>query len=137
MKPANAAKSLAEARILAHAVVRQTRKAATMNREEAAFAAHLAADPGVAWWAFEPMKLSLAANTSYTPDFIAIREVGAIHAYDVKALWKGKAPADDRVGWQEDARVKIKCAAEAFPWIHFFGVHRDRNGVWQIEEFAP
>lgn len=108
-----------------------------MNREEAAFAAVLKADQHVAWWAFEPMKLSLAANTSYTPDFVVIREVGAIHAYDVKALWQGKTPSEDRVGWQEDARVKIKCAATAYPWIVFFGAHRDRAGKWQYEEFAP
>jgi hypothetical protein len=35
-----------------------------------------------------------------------------------------------------NARVKIKVAAEQFPWYRFVGVMR-RKGVWTEEEIGP
>lgn len=37
--------------------------------------------------------------------------------------------------WEDDARVKIKVAAEQHPWFRFLAV-RARGGVWEIERFG-
>jgi hypothetical protein len=83
----------------------------------------------ILWWGYECWKLRLADNTFYTPDFIVVTRELRIEAHEVKALWStGKA------GWHEDARVKIKCAAEMYP-IKFIAVNAGRDGSWEVEEF--
>lgn len=69
----------------------------------------------VTWWSFEPVKFRLAYNTTYTPDYLVLSHDGQLFAYDVKAYWKKAG----RVGVTEDAMVKIKVAAEAFPWVRW------------------
>lgn len=82
-----------------------------MNKTEAAFAseyldAEIAA--GRAWeWTFEPFKLRLAKNTTYSPDFITVGPEG-ITVYEVKGGWV-----------EDDAAVKWKVAAEKFWWMTF------------------
>ena len=97
-----------------------------MNKTERLYAAHLEA---LKWagtilgWAYEPVKLRLAAATFYTPDFLVIRADGAMELHEVKGHW------------EDDARVKIKVAAEQHPWFRFLAV-RARGGVWEIERFG-
>ena len=50
----------------------------------------------VLWYKFEGMKLRLADNTFYTPDFAVMLSSGQIEMHEVKGFW------------QDDARVKIK-----------------------------
>lgn len=88
------------------------------------------------WYAFEPMKLKLANNTTYTPDFMALDKAGKLWVFEVKAWWKGSGGKPGRVGFQEDARVKVKVAARAYPFL-LFRVVWMRDGVWQEEEIAP
>lgn len=92
-----------------------------MNSWEADYAARLAADPTVAWSGYEPMRLRLAKSTGYTPDFIVVRTTGEIEAHEVKGFWR------------DDARVKLKVAAEQYSFIKFF-VCRRLKGQWFVEE---
>jgi hypothetical protein len=103
-----------------------------MNKEERAYARVLEQEERDGLnlgYIYERIKLRLAADTFYTVDFFVFRTIG-IECHEVKAFWK-KAR---RVGWEEDARVKIKVAAEQFPWFRFVGVHREA-GEWKREDF--
>lgn len=88
------------------------------------------------WYAFEPMKLKLANNCTYTPDFMALDADGKLWAFEVKAWWKGSNGKPGRVGFMDDARVKIKVAAREYPFL-LFRVVWQREGVWDEEEIAP
>lgn len=103
-------------------------KAGTMNKTEAAYAADLELlrhSGDVAWWKFEGLKLRLADNTFYTPDFAVMLSNGEMQCHEVKGHW------------QEDARVKIKVAAELYPF-RFYAIKarakRDGGG-WVTEAF--
>ena len=61
----------------------------------------------IRWVNYEPLKLRLADKTYYTPDFIVVTKTGRVEAHEVKGHWR------------DDARVKIKVAAEHFRWITF------------------
>jgi hypothetical protein len=100
-------------------------KAGAMNKTEAAYAKMLEARKQageVAWYAFEALKFRLADNTFYTPDFAVMLASGQLEAHEVKGFWA------------DDARVKIKCAAEKFP-IQFFAVKKASGGAWSVEAF--
>jgi len=118
-----------------------------MNQNEIAYASQVL-EPGresgvIQWWAFEGLKFRLAEKTHYTVDFVVVFADGHVEGHEIKALWlpsKKKLRTDPsakpRVGWTEDARIKIKAAASLFPWIQFKGVHADELGRWQYEEFS-
>ncbi len=72
---------------------------------------------------FEAVKLRLGDNLHYTPDFMVVRADGEIEFHEVKGFWR------------EDARVKIKAAAEQFPMFHFRAVRRIK-GKWKGETFS-
>lgn len=85
-------------------------KDGSMNATEARYAALLdqEKDAGrVLWWAFEAVKLRLAPNTHLIVDFFVMYADGRLEAVDVKGA---KAIVED------DARVKMKVAADKFPW---------------------
>jgi hypothetical protein len=70
---------------------------------------------------FEAIKFRLADNTFYTPDFlIVMHESFEIH--EVKGFWR------------DDARVKIKIAAEMFPWFTWIAVSWIKK-EWKFEYF--
>lgn len=103
-------------------------KIGTMNKTEAAYAAVLDARRHageVAWFKFEGIKLRLADNTFYIPDFAVMLADGVLEMHEVKGFW------------QDDARVKIKIASDLFP-MRFVAVRvnakKDRGG-WVLEEF--
>ena len=103
-------------------------KVGTMNKTEAAYAATLDARRHageVAWYKFEGVKLRLADNTFYTPDFAVMLADGALEMHEVKGFW------------QDDARAKIKIAADLFP-VRFVAVRvipKKEGGGWGVEEF--
>lgn len=70
---------------------------------------------------FEGIKLRLAKATFYTPDFVVVTPE-FIEMHEVKGYW------------EDDARVKIKVAAETFPWLRFVAV-RIKDNLWHTEEF--
>jgi len=99
-----------------------------MNKTEAAYADHLEGLKRcglVLWWKFEGLKFRLADNTFYTPDFAVMLDNGQLEAHEVKGFW------------QDDARAKIKIAADLYP-LQFIAVKakaKKHGGGWQIEVF--
>ena len=103
-------------------------KVGAMNKTEAAYAASLelrCAAGEVSWFKFEGLKFRLADNTFYTPDFAVMLAGGALEAHEVKGHW------------QDDARAKIKIAADMYP-LQFIAVQalpKKVGGGWKIEKF--
>lgn len=106
----------------------QPRRDGSMNKTETAYAEHLAAELArgiIASWAFQPEKLRLADRTFYEPDFRVIALDGSVEWHEVKGHW------------EDDARVKIKVAAELHPY-RFIAVTaraKKNGGGWEREEF--
>ena len=95
-----------------------------MNKTEAAYAARLEAlklAGEIADYRFECLKLRLADNTFYTPDFMVLMPDFSFEMHEVKGFW------------EDDARVKIKVAAAQFPF-KFVAVKKTKNG-WDREVF--
>src|SRR5574343_1016775 len=81
-----------------------------MNRTEGAYGAHLdglVRDGVVLDYRFEAIKLRLADNTFYSPDFFVQLADRTLECHEVKGFWT------------DDARVKIKVAAALVPWFRF------------------
>ena len=103
-------------------------KAGTMNKTESEYAALLQKQcwaGEVAWFRFEGVKLRLADNTFYTPDFAVMRSTGQMEMHEVKGFWT------------DDARVKIKVAADQYPF-EFVAVKKAAKrdgGGWEEERF--
>ena len=103
-------------------------KTGEMNKTEAAYAKLLEEMKyagEVAWYRFEGVKLRLADNTFYSPDFAVMRSDGQMEMHEVKGMWT------------DDARVKIKVAADAYPF-KFVAVKvkaKKDGGGWAVEEF--
>lgn len=79
----------------------------------------------ILWHKFECMKLRLADNTFYTPDFAVMRSDGQIECHEVKGHW------------QDDARVKIKVAADLYPFRFIAAKPKTKKngGGWEYEVF--
>lgn len=73
---------------------------------------------------FEALKLRLGSRTFYTPDFMVTRADGGIELVDVKGR-KG-----ERYWAMEDATVKVKVAAQAFPQFQFRIAWPAKAGGW-------
>ncbi|RYG55747.1 hypothetical protein EON80_30235 [bacterium] len=77
------------------------------------------------WLGIQPLGLKLAADRCrYHPDFVTL-ENGRLTAWEVKGpqFW-------------DDAKVKLKVAARAYPFIRFVLVTRDKSG-WTESEVKP
>lgn len=99
-------------------------KQGAMNRTEAEYARHLElrkAAGEIAWYRFEGWTFRLANRCLYTPDFAVMLADGSLEAHEVKGFWT------------DDARVKVKVAAEMYP-VRFVAIRKERQG-WQVEEF--
>ena len=117
------------------AKVRTTRPdRGTMNKTEAAYndylhSRHMAGE--VSGWAFEAMTLRLADRTTYTPDFVVFLADGRVQCHEVKAITKS-----GRWLFEDDARVKLKVAAEAWWMFEFVAagcVAKANGGGWEFE----
>lgn len=99
-------------------------KTGVMNKTEMAYRIHLEVQKQsglIAWYRFEGLKFRLADNTFYTPDFSVMLTDGSLQAHEVKGFWT------------DDARVKIKVAAEMYP-LQFIAIKKSKNG-WEREDF--
>jgi len=79
----------------------------------------------VLWYKFEGITLKLADNTRYTPDFFVMRNDGQLECHETKGYWR------------DDAKVKIKVAAELFPF-RFIAVKQQakkNGGGWDYKVF--
>ena len=103
-------------------------KAGSMNNTEAEYDALLRLQRhagAVLWYRFEGLKLRLADSTFYTPDFAVMADDGVMECHEVKGFWR------------DDARVKIKVAAEQYPFRFVAVTKRAKKdgGGWAIESF--
>ena len=102
------------------------RKPGEMNRLEEAMAEHLKmlvkSGEVLVWW-FEGITVRLAKATRYTPDFLVMLPDGTLECWEVKGHW------------EDDARVKIKVAAEHFPFTFkaFTPKPKRDGGGWNNE----
>ena len=103
-------------------------KTGQMNKTESAYCQHLELRKRageIVWYRFEGIKLRLADNTFYTPDFAVMLATGEMELHEVKGFWT------------DDARVKTKVAADQYPF-RIIGVTvkpKIAGGGWNIEEF--
>lgn len=103
-------------------------KVGVKNKTETAYGMELElrkAAGDVLWYRFEGLKLRLADNTFYTPDFAVMRSTGQMECHEVKGFWT------------DDARVKIKVAADLYPFrfIAIKAVPKKAGGGWATEAF--
>jgi hypothetical protein len=109
------------------------REPGEMNKTEQAYATHLESRKfagEVLWYEFEAWKFRLADKTFLTVDFIVMLANGELEAHDVKGA-KKKANGEPGYWCEDDAKVKLKCAAEKHP-IRFCIAFRSAKG-WEIE----
>tara|TARA_Y100000114_G_scaffold153717_1_gene174222 strand:+ start:1960 stop:2310 length:351 start_codon:yes stop_codon:yes gene_type:complete len=104
-------------------------KVGAQNKTEAAYEAAVLRPAlmsgDIAWYRFEGLKLRLADNTFYTPDYAVLRADGLMEVHEVKGFWT------------DDARVKIKVAADQYPF-RFIAVKaraKKNGGGWDREVF--
>lgn len=103
-------------------------KRGQLNKLELEYQDHLEAlkiAGEVLWYKFEGIKLRLADNTTYTPDFFILKANGELEAHECKGFWK------------DDGRAKIKIAADLFPF-RFIAVKqraKKNGGGWDVEVF--
>lgn len=81
----------------------------------------------IAWYKFGGVKLRLADNTFLTVDFAVLRSDGVFELHDCKG---------SKAIYQDDARVKMKVAAELYPFVFKLAFPRPKRdgGGWIIEE---
>ncbi len=103
-------------------------KTGQMNKSEERYAAHLEQlrmAGEILWYRFEGIKLRLADNTFYTCDFAVMAKDGVIEMHEVKGFW------------QDDARAKIKIAADQYPFrfVAMKARAQKHGGGWEAEAF--
>jgi hypothetical protein len=115
-------------------------KSGELNKTESAFAKYLEERRivgDILWWRFEAIKLKLADGCFYSPDFAVIDAAHQLILYEVKGKTR-KTRADgtkyDAAFAQDDSRVKIKLAADTFPFVMRM-VYPATGGGWNEEEF--
>lgn len=108
-------------RIRGRGVRRESGKMNGLETQYALYLERLKLAGEVLYWEFDSLKLRLADKTFYTPDFLVMTADSSIEIHEVKGFW------------EDDARVKIKVAADKFPF-KFLAVRRV-GGTWVREEF--
>lgn len=106
-------------------------KAGERNKTEARYEAHLEVlkhAGRIIRYDFEAVTFKLAKDTRYTPDFMVMLPSGEIEFHEVKGSW---------AIFQDDAKVKIKVAAEKFPFrfIAVAPIALKNGGGWNVKEF--
>lgn len=105
-----------------------------MNKTEQCYADWLQAmrqRGEILWFGFECWTFKLAKDTRYTPDFVVQVANGELLLVEVKGRAKGgKYFAED------DAKVKVKVAAAAFPMLRIKIVWPSGDGGWDEENIG-
>lgn len=103
------------------------------NKTERAYAQHLEnlkrTGAISAYW-YEPWKIRIADNCTWTPDFVVINADGTIEWHDTKSWW-AKAK---KIGIEEDALIKMKATAEMYPQFKVLATWL-KDGVWEQRVF--
>lgn len=103
-------------------------KSGKMNGTEKDYAQHLEMlkrAGEIIYYSFDNINLRLAEGTFYKPDFLVMKSDGQIEIHEVKGFWT------------DDAKVKIKVAADRFPFrfIAIMKQPKKKGGGWNIQEF--
>lgn len=97
------------------------RVAGRMNGTEAEYAATFLTKK---LHGFEEITLRIGDDCRYTPDFWVLADDDVLEFHEVKGFWR------------DDAKVKIRVAAEKYPQFRFLAWRRVK-GTWQRETFGP
>ena len=108
-----------------------------MNRTEAAYseileARRLAGE--ITGWMFESLRFRLADNTHFCPDFVVQMIDGTFEVHEVKAC---RSSGGFLI--EDDASVKIKVAAEMYPWLGWQlcgQLPKKAGGGWKFRYFS-
>ena len=117
-------------------------KPGVMNKGEAAYAQHLEKRKHageIVEYLFDPEKLRLADLAYYSPDFFVMLPDGGVEFHEVKGRTTRKRSDGTRVDapWsREDAKLKIRFAAERFWWYRSAIVFPLKAGGWGRIEFG-
>lgn len=100
-------------------------KAGTQNKLEAAYADYLEGRKQageILWYKFEGIKLRLADNCFYNPDFAVMLSSGEMEMHECKGFMR------------DDAAVKIKVAVEEYPFrfVLVYANPKKYGGGWKI-----
>lgn len=115
------------------------RKSGEMNKTETAYDAYLGLllrAGEIDGHKFEGIKLKLADNTFFTPDFLVMAKDGVMELHDTKGTTKKLRASGEKEAapWiEEDAKIKLKLVAELYPF-RVFAVFKTKDG-WQKMEF--
>lgn len=99
-----------------------------MNKMEAEYRLMLEArkrNGEILWYAYEGIKVRLADQTYYTPDFVVMANDFTLECHETKGFMR------------EAAFVRIKVAAEMYPFkfVLIRAIPKKEGGGWKIEEF--
>ena len=100
------------------------RRSKQMNKLESAYVEQLAigqAAGRVLHFGFECITLRLADGVRYTPDFFVVRPGGKFEFHETKGFMR------------DDARIKLKVAAQIYPWFTFHLVQHKKR-AWIITQ---
>ena len=98
------------------------------NATERRYEAHLEQQKQageILWYLFEGIKLKLAPKTFLTVDYAVMSASGQLEMHDVKGA---------RAIFSDDAKVKMKVAADKFPFVFKVAFPKKRAGGWEVEE---
>jgi len=104
-------------------------KTGQMNKSETAYAAHLELQKRaglILWYRFEGIKLRLADSCFIIVDFAVMYASGQLEMHDVKG--------SKRI-FSDDARVKMKVAADSYPFAFKAVYPKPKAAGWDVEEF--
>jgi hypothetical protein len=99
-----------------------------MNKTEAAHAQDLEIQKRVGQiqdYRWQPLRLKLAPDTVYEPDFLVLAADGTIEFHEIKGGFI-----------TEDGFVKVKVAAQMFPYFVFRLYQYNRKGL-KVRELKP
>ncbi len=81
----------------------------------------------VAWYRFEGFKLRLADGAFYTPDYAVMLSEGNLQCHEVKAGMIDKTTGLLKMLSEDTSRVKVKVAAEMYPFEFWYAIERPRK----------
>lgn len=99
-------------------------KSGVMNKMEKKYSQHLDAlkySGEILEWYWDKLNLRLADGCFYKPDFMVLKSDNSLEIHETKGFWT------------DDALVKIKVAADIFPF-RFIAIQL-KNGEWEVKEF--
>jgi hypothetical protein len=100
-----------------------------MNKTEAAYAQLLEAQQSagaILGWRFHALRVRLADNTFYEPDFLVMTAARELQIHEVKGAFT-----------TDKGQLKVKLCAEVLPWFRVMKCSKGKDGSWSIQEFNP